>query len=138
MVFILLYSNTRASRSQMNRAFADSRYWKQDSNFAGSVAREIERLGLPQGAYHSPSVALTLEEKERLDATSFPEELQFTAPVNLSDSKTAFKNLLSELNSPSDFVGLWSFKPFDTKNVPNPMSGDIGVTPLLAQPPIKS
>ena len=122
----------------MNRAFADSRYWKQDSNFAASVARDIERLGLPQDAYHSPSVAHTLEEKKRLDATSFPEELQFTAPVNLSDSKTAFKNLLSELNSPSDFVGLWSFKPFDQKNVPNPMSGDIGVTPLLAQPPIKS
>ena len=122
----------------MNRAFADSRYWKQDSNFAASVAREIERLGLPQDAYHSPRVALTLEEKERLDATSFPEELQFTAPVNLSDSKTAFKNLLLGLNSPSDFVGLWSFKPFDQKNVPNPMSGDIGVTTLLAQPPIKS
>ena len=121
-----------------NRASADSRYSKQDSIFAASVTREVERLRLPQDAYHSPSMALTLEEKERLDATSFPEELQFTAPVNLSDSKTAFKNLLSGLNSPSDFVGLWSFKPFDTKNVPNPMSGDIGVTPLLAQPPIKS
>eukprot|EP00731_Ephydatia_muelleri_P016995 Em0010g93a len=112
-------------------------YVKKSPTYAEFVAQEIERLGLPQDAYHSPSVALTLEEKERLDATSFPEELQFTAPVNLSDSKTAFKNLLLGLNSPSDFVGLWSFKPFDPKNVPNPMSGDIGVTTLLAQPPIK-
>eukprot|EP00731_Ephydatia_muelleri_P016991 Em0010g89a len=110
---------------------------KKSPTYAEFVAQEIERLGLPQDAYHLPSVALTLEEKERLDATSFSEELQFTAPVNLSDSKTAFKNLLLGLNSPSDFVGLWSFKPFDPNNVPNPMSGDIGVSSLLAQPPIK-
>eukprot|EP00731_Ephydatia_muelleri_P016993 Em0010g91a len=91
---------------------------KKSPTYAEFVAQEIERLGLPQDAYHLPSVALTLEEKERLDATSFSEE--YSSPLH-----------------PSDFVGLWSFKPFDPNNVPNPMSGDIGVSSLLAQPPIK-
>lgn len=117
----------------MSNKPSDLRYLQQNPNFRASVAQEIERLGLPQDAYSSPSVPPpTLEEKEKLDATSFPAELQFTVPVNLSDSRTAFKNFLLGLNNSSDFVGLWSFKPCDPRNYQNPI-GDIEVK-LFAQP----
>ena len=94
-------------------------------DFVTFVSEERKRAGLPQ----SPDlcfVAPTAEEKERLAAISFSEELKFTTPVNLADSKAAFINLLLGFNSPSDFVGSWSFKPHDPWNYPNPF-GDVDV-----------
>ena len=89
-------------------------------NLATFVSEEFKRFGLPQ----SPDLsfaALTAEEKEKLAAISFSEELKFTTPVNLEDSKAAFINLLLGFNSPSDFVGSWTFKPHDPWNYPNPI-----------------
>ena len=62
--------------------------------------------------------------------TQFPEELKLTTPVNLADSQIAFTNLLSGLNSPSDFVGMWSFKPHDPGNNPNSI-GDVGMSNII-------
>ena len=94
-------------------------------HFDAFVSKELKRFGIPQ----SPDLsfaALTAEEKEKLAAISFSEELKFTVPVNLADSKAAFINLLLGFNSPSDFLGSLTFKPHDPWNYPNPI-GDVEV-----------
>ena len=89
-------------------------------HFATFVSEELNRFGLPQSPDLS-IIAPTAEEKEKLAARSFSEELKFAVPVNLADSKAAFINLLLGFNSPSDFVGSWTFKLHDPWNYPNPI-----------------
>ena len=102
-------------------------------NFATFVSEELKRFGLPQSPDLS-IVAPTAEEKEKLAAISFSEELKFTVPVNLADSKAAFLNLLRGFNSPTDFVGSWTFKPHDPWNYPNPI-GDVEFDNFLRTKP---
>ena len=99
------------------------------------ATEELNRFGLPQSPDLS-IIAPTAEENEKLAAISFSEELKFTVPVNLADSKAAFINLLLGFNSPSDFVGLWSFKPHDPWNYPNPI-GDVEVANIQFTKPTK-
>ena len=119
------------------RSFFGARPNVWTSNTASRYFRGVEKIiALPlRPEYLSINGLQQLGSSEKnvlymAAVSGFPEELKFTTPVNLADSKIAFTNLLSGLDNPSDFVRMWSFKPHDPWNYPNPI-GDVDVSNFI-------
>ena len=89
------------------------------------VRRECLKLGIeplkPQKVLKEVSVSD--EEKALISKQVFGEELDFSVPVNLHDSKQAFLSVVSGLNEDiTSFRDLWQeFKPHNPREDYNPM-----------------
>ena len=86
------------------------------------IQDECRKLGL---SFTSRIKEDLLTEKEKLlvKQTSFPNELKFSVPVDLSYSKKAFLNFKAGLDGEVSFESLWKPKELDLKADYHPSGG---------------
>ena len=66
---------------------------------------------------------LTEKEKMLVQQTSFPDELKFSVPVDISYSKKAFVNFMTGLSGEVTFEDLWKPKELDLRADYHPSGG---------------
>ena len=64
---------------------------------------------------------VTQEEQQVIQQKSFPSDLKFSVPVNLSSSKKAFLAIISGLSDDTTVEKLWELKAHDPKDDYNAM-----------------
>ena len=61
------------------------------------------------------------QEKCRLAGENFDQELKFTAPVNLADSKKAFRAFVNGLEDRNAFTTIMTLREHDYRDYPHPL-----------------
>ena len=64
---------------------------------------------------------LNSQEKRRLAEEDFDQELKFTVPVNLADSKKAFRALVKGLEDRNAFTTVMTLREHDYRDYPHPL-----------------
>ena len=77
-----------------------------------TVIKEAVRIGHSfKGPWKAQFDDITVQEREKIDKQVFPDNLMFSAAVNLEQSKKAFVNFLNGLDDSAEFGSWWDLPP---------------------------